>query len=78
MYDLVLVKVVHPGGDLFGPLHQLLRMDLLAVPEEVEEGPVRAVLHHDTEDWRLDTDSPERGDVSTIYKLELKLETHSN
>ena len=55
----MLVKIVHAGGDLFGPLNQLLGMDLLAVPEEVEEGPVGAVLHDDTEHGRLDTDSPE-------------------
>ena len=58
MYDLVLVKVVHTSGDLLGPLHQLLRMNLLAVPEEVEESAVRAVLHHDAEHRRLDTNTP--------------------
>ena len=53
----MLMKIVHASGDLFGPLNQLLGGDLLAVPEEVEEGPVGAVLHDDTEDGRLDTDS---------------------
>ena len=33
VYDLVLVEVVHPGGDLFGPLHQLLGRNILAYRE---------------------------------------------
>ena len=56
----MLMEVVHAGGDLLGPLHQLLRMNLLTVPEEVEESAVRAVLHHDTEHGGLDANSPER------------------
>ena len=55
---LVLVEVVHPGGDLLGPLHQLLGRHLLAVPEQVEEGAVGAVLHHDAEHGGLDTYAP--------------------
>ena len=58
MYDLVLVKVVHTSGDLLGPLHQLLRRNLLAVPECPKESAVRAVLHHDAEHWGLNTNSP--------------------
>ena len=57
--DLVLVEVVHPGGDLLGPLHQLLGRHLLAVPEQVEEGAVGAVLHYDAEHGGLDAHAPE-------------------
>ena len=56
---LVLVQIIHPSGDLLGPLHQLLGRHLLAVPEQVEEGAVGAVLHHDTEHGGLDADAPE-------------------
>ena len=77
MYDLVLVKVVHTSGDLLGPLHQLLRMNLLAVPEEVEESAVRAVLHHDTEHGGLDTNSPERDNDDRKSFTDLQF-THLN
>ena len=71
MYDLVLVKVVHTSGDLLGPLHQLLRMNLLTVPEEVEESAVRTVLHHDAEHGGLDTNSPERDNDDRIYRFKV-------
>ena len=58
MYNLVLVEVVHASGDLFGPLHQLLRGHLLALPEGSEECPIGAVLHHNAEHGCLDTNSP--------------------
>ena len=64
MDDLVLVEVVHPGGDLLGPLHQPLGRHVPAVPEQVEEGAVRAVLHHDAEHRGLDTDAPGEWTVS--------------
>ena len=54
----MLVEVVHPRGNLLGPLHQLLRVNLLPVPEEVEESPEGTVLHDNTEHRGLDTDSP--------------------
>ena len=66
----MLVEVVHAGGDLLGPLHQLLGRHLLAVPEQIEEGTVRAELHHDAEHGGLDTDSPVIGNSRKIkYKL---------
>ena len=58
----MLVEVVHTSGDLLGPLDQLLGRHLLAVPEQVEEGAVRAVLHHDAEHRGLDADAPEEVD----------------
>ena len=58
MDDFVLMKVVHASCNLFGPLHQFLGRDLLPVSEQVEQGPIRAVLHHDAVDWRLDTHTP--------------------
>ena len=46
--DLVVVEVLHAGSDLLGPVDQPLGRHLvLPVPQEVEEGPVGAVLHHD-------------------------------
>ena len=32
VYNLVLVEIVHTSGQLLGPLHQLLGVNLLAVP----------------------------------------------
>ena len=43
---------------MLGPLHQLLRRHFLAIPEQIEEGAVWAVLHHDAEHGGLDADSP--------------------
>ena len=43
---------------MLGPLHQLLRRHFLAIPEQIEEGAVGAVLHHDAEHGGLDADSP--------------------
>ena len=46
--DLVVVQVLHAGGDLLRPLDEPLGRHLvLPVPQEVEERPVGAVLHHD-------------------------------
>ena len=45
MYDLVLVQIVHAHGNLFGPVDQLLRRHLLALPEQVEQRAVRTELH---------------------------------
>ena len=80
MYNLMLVEVVHAGGDLFGPLHQLLRGHLLPLPEGCEERPVGAVLHHDTEHGGLDTHSPRNnGGVSTVsIKVSFHVITHLN
>ncbi len=48
MNDLVVVKVLHARGDLLGPIDQPHRWDLVrALPQEVEEGTVRAKLHDD-------------------------------
>ena len=82
VYDLVLMEVVHPSGDLLGPLHQLLGRHLLAVPEQIEEGAVGAVLHDDAEHRGLDTHAlelhnvgvvelPEVLDVSLVFLLDL-------
>ena len=54
----MLVEVVHARGNLLGPLHQLLGVNLLPISEKVEECPKGAVLHDNTEHRRLDTDSP--------------------
>ena len=54
----VLMEVVHPGGDLLGPLHELPGRHVLAVPEHVEECPMRTELHHDAEHRGLDADAP--------------------
>ena len=69
VYDLVLVEIVHPRGDLLGPLHQLLGRDLLAVPEQVEQGAVGAELHHDAEHRGLDTDSSAKCPVKVFLRL---------
>ena len=55
---LVLVQIIHPSGNLLGPLHKPLGRYVPAVPEQVEEGSVRAVLHHDAEHRGLDADAP--------------------
>ena len=81
VYNLVLVEVVHPSGNLFGPLHQLLGGHLLPLPEGPEECPVGAVLHHNTEHGGLDTNSPgnikfqisQYGRVSKLCKNSLEL-----
>lgn len=53
MDDLVLVEVVHPCCNLFGPVHQLLGGHLLPLPQHVEQGAVGAVLHDDAVAGRL-------------------------
>lgn len=66
VYDLVLVEIVHAGGDLLGPLHHLPGRHVLAVPEHGEERAVRAVLHHDAEHRRLDAHAAELHDVRVV------------
>ena len=67
------MEVVHPGGDLLGPLHQLLGRYLLAVPEKVEEGAVGAVLNHNAEHGGTDRIRPCKinhyEDFSEAFKL---------
>ncbi len=54
MNDLVIVKVLHAGGDLLGPIDQPHGRDLVrALPQEVEEWTVRAKLHDDAVARRL-------------------------
>ena len=54
MNDLVIMEVLHARGDLLGPIDQPHGRDLVrALPQEVEEGTVRAKLHDDAVAWRL-------------------------
>ena len=76
MYNLMLVEVVHASGDLFGPLHQLLRRHLLPLPEGSEESPVGTVLHHNAKHWGLDANSP--GDNSQVRFRDDNNKTHLN
>ena len=78
VYNLMLVEVVHASGDLFGPLHQLLRRHLLPLPEGSEECPVGAVLHHNTEHGGLDTNSPGKIGLETFQSIMMLISTHLN
>jgi hypothetical protein len=58
--DLVVMEVLHARGDLLGPIDQPHGRDLVwALPQEVEEGTVRAKLHDNAVAWRLGANTAE-------------------